>query len=464
MKRMRNWSDEWLAIALVMAVVLGVASFAAADLGNSDPGPRRVVPMGKCVKECVVDLIAAQHYDVGYVKVHWYDDFVKVEYVIEDTTWELREVHFMWDDNPIIAKPAPGQMQYGDENASGYYYTFNIPREYLCNCGDTKTTCTCDCYFAAHAVVWKAGCPEPDKATKTIYRDDVILPEEVDFKVWLGGSAEGLFRLEAKNDETSALNYDAYPAFCLDKQAENVAGFWYQGRVISDWDELEGVVDHPENIDLVEWIIKQRFRDTGYYCGQNVTPNNIQNAIWNLIDDPQIGLGCVAQKIVDAAYRARNSGQTKNIVTGCWEIAAMYVIDPVQFVTGDGGESNLQPMISWYWKPKDCPTPTATPTQTATRTPRPPTKTPTITQTPTRTHTPTQTPTGTPPPTHTPTRTSTKTPTWTPTHTATPTCTPPATPTLTPTPCSGKYETAWGFGSWEFDTSWGWSFSCCLED
>lgn len=457
MKRMRKWSDEWLAIALVTAIALGAASFAMADLGSTtNPGPRRLIPMGKCNKECVVDLIAAQHFDVGYVKVHHYDDYVKVEWVIEDRSWELREVHFMWGNEPITVKPAPGQMQFGDENASGWYYEVDIPRSYLCNCGEEKTDCGCDCYFAAHAVVWKEGCPEPAQA-KTIYRDDVKLPEKVDFRVWLGGASQGLFRLQAKNDETGSLNWDGYSAFCLDKQAENVSGFWYEGDVISDWDELEGVVDHPENMPMVEWIIKQRFRDTGYACNTNLTVHHIQNAIWHLIDDPQIGIGCPAQWIVDKAKWAHRRGETsytKNITTGCWEMAAMYVIDPIQYVMEDGTESNLQPMISWYWKKKDCPTPTPTPTQTQTR---PPTKTPTNTPTRPPTGTPTQTPTGTPPPTHT------ATPTWTPTMTYTPTCPPTKTPTLTPTPCSGKYETAWGFGNWPFDTSWGWSFQCCED-
>lgn len=444
----------------LVVVALLMALPAMADIETASTGPQRLVPLGKCTKECVQDLIAAQSYDVGYVRVRWYDDSVRVEYVIEDTSWELREVHFDFANEPITMKPAPGAMAYGDEDLSGHYYSFQIPRSYLCNCGDAKTggDCGCACYFAAHAVVWKAGCPEPARAnSKTIYNPDVQLPDEVDFRVWLAGF-DGLFRMETRNNETSALNWDNYSAFCLDKQAENIGGFWYRGRVISDWADLEGVVDHPENMDLVEWIIKQRFRDTGFYCGGNVTLHHIQNAIWHIIDDPQITLGCTAQHIVDAAYRARHAGETKNIVTGCWRMAAMYVIDPIQYVLENGSESNLQPMVSWFWQPTDCPT--ATPTATATNT-RPPTRTPTQTGTPTRTHTPTQTPTGTPPATFTPTNTATATATATRTATATATATQTSTPTMTPTPCTGKYETAWAFGSWEFDTSWGWSFECC---
>jgi hypothetical protein len=458
MKPFRKWTDEWLAIAVVMALILGAASFVYADLEKAVSGPRRLIPMGECNTHCEQDLIAAQHYDVGKVVVHWYDDEIKVDYIIEDTSWELREVHFGWFHEPLPPKAIPGQLQYGATDLSGQTYTFRIPRSYICNCGSEKTggDCGCDCIFAAHAVVWKAGCPEPS-AAKTIYRDDVTLPEEVDFRVWLGNASQGLFRLQAKNDETAALNWDSYSAFCLDKQAENVSGFWYRGRVISDWDDLEGVVDHPENMDLVEWIIKQRFRDTGFFCDTNVTVHHIQRAIWYLIDDPQINLGCVASAIVNAAYRARLAGDTsfaKNITTGCWEMAAMYVIDPYNYVLEDGSESDLQPMVSWYWKKRDCPTPTPTPTQTATR---PPTATPTKTHTPTITPTPSNTPTGTPPPTHTPTWTPTCTATATPTFTHTPTATP------TATPCSGKYETAWAIGAYEFEQNWGWFFECCPD-
>jgi len=427
----------------VIALLL-MAFPAFADL-QKPLGPRRVVPLGKCEKECVKDLIAAQQYDIGEVRVHWYEEYVRVEYVIDDTQWELREIHFGWFSKPLPSKAIPGQLQYGFDNLSGHYFTFDIPIEYVE-----------DCNFAAHAVVHKAGCPED--AAKTIYNPDLVLPETVKFRLWRAG-INGLFRLQIK-EPTGVLGWDGWSAYCLDKQAENRSGYWYEGRVISDWTGLEGVVNHPENMDLVEWIIKQRYLDTGFFCGEPVNRHNIQNAIWYLIDDPQIGIGCPARKIVDAAYRARRLGHTKNIVSGCWDWAAMYVIDPFEFVLGDGTSSNLQPIISWFMESVDCPTPTPTPTETATR---PPTATPSKTHTPRDTPTKTHTPTGTPPPSYTPTETPTDTPTATPTDTETPPPTPTDTPTMTPTPCEGHSETAWASGRYPFEQNWGWFFECCKD-
>lgn len=448
MKPLKEWKWEWLAVVIVVLMIMSWgACIASADVGNRTD--RRLVPLGKCEKECTRDLIAGQQYDVGEVTVHRYADYIRVEWIIDDHAWELQEVHFGWFSQPLPAKPAPGQMQFGDE-ASGWYYAVNIPMEYLCD--HSKTTEECDCLFAAHAVVHKAGCPEDDSVAKTIYEEGLVLPEDVRFRVWLAG-VDGLFRLQI-NDPTGVLGWDGWSAYCLDKQAQNIAGIWYDGTVISDWDELAGVVDHPENMDLVEWIIRQRYLETGIFCGEPVNRHNVQNAIWYLIDDPQIELGCVARSVVNAAYIARRNGNTKNVVTGCWDLAAIYVLNPVQYDLLDGGRTKYQPLVSWLHRPVDCPTATPTPTQTATR---PPTNTPTVTPTRSNTPTRTNTPTGTPPPTDTPTMTPTRTATETPTKTPTRTATP------TPTPCQGQSETAWAFGDYPFTQAWGWFFECCPD-
>jgi len=458
MKRVRDWTDEWLAIALVTSIVLGVSSFAFADLTKTDPGPRRVMPTTKCNNECKRDLIAAQTIDVGEVILHEYDDYFLVEYKIDVPGWELREVHFGWFYGALPSHAVPGQLQFGFENLSGTTYSWKIPRNLVCPHTKTTPVVKCACQFAAHAVVHKSGCPEPEKSTKTVYNENLVIPEEAMFRVWLGGSA-GRFRVEI--DDGGDLTYNGFSGYCLDKQADITAGYWYGAQIITDWDKLEGVVDHPENMPMVEWIIKQNYTNTGYLCGEVVQRWHVQQAIWNLIDDPQMSLGCVGNKIVDAAKWAHRRGETKNIVSWCWDYAAVWVLAPFNLCWDDwetGGDcTNYQPVISWMKERVECPTPT--PTATATRT-RPPTSTPTSTPTRTATRTATATPTGTytPPPTSTPTQTATSTPTSTKTATAT------KTPTLTPTPCRGRYETAWAVGCTPFTQSWGWFFQCGCED
>ena len=394
---------------------------------------------------CKVPLVAGQYYDAGDVFLTWGAENLTVTYVTANG-WSMSEVHFGWFAGGPPDHPPPGQLQYGFVGLDTTAYQFEIPRSEICPQKNGK--CDCSCYFVAHAVVNKEKPCEKENASKTIYAQDFQLPKYTQYRAYLAGSA-AKYRLEMRGDYP--LNGNGFNGWCLDRNTEVRSGRWYDAAVLWDWEDLDGIVDHPENMDLVEWIVNQNMVGRRSYCGAIVNRDNVQNAIWYLVDDPQIGIGCVARAIVNDAYRNR---ATKVITRNCWGLRATFVLAPLYSYICDAEENcvltpdhKVQPMISDYYGVDQCPT--ATPTATET-----PTRRPSSTPTPTATRTATSTPTATP--------TGTRTPTLTPT--STPTATPSATPTATstPTPCTTtQTETAWAQGDYPFDLGWGWSFQCC---
>ncbi|MDF1702229.1 MAG: hypothetical protein P1V36_13820 [Planctomycetota bacterium] len=105
-----------------------------------------------------------------------------------------------------------------------------------------------------------------------------------------------------------------YDGFCVDAGRSIRPGRDYTVEVYSSYDPSFAtldLVDRPENMDLVNWVINQDFTALGYTYG------DIQKAIWTLIDDKHTGggLGSYSQARVD-------------------EIVAMALIAGVGFVPG----------------------------------------------------------------------------------------------------------------------------------
>jgi len=394
--------------------------------------------------DCTRRLIAGQNIDVGYVGLRWEDHKLKVSYIIEAPGWELKEVHFGWWDKeenlPIHA--VPGQLQYGREGLSASEHSFTIDKDNLCtfNKGSTpfeKCHDRCPCWFAAHAVVER-----PCLKDKGIYKPGNYATAAQMKVTRQGRSSYFNVQIDAQGIDATVNN-----GWCLDARKEIPEGLWLDSEVLYEWDELENVIDNPENMPYIQWIARQNYVGRTTRCGTIVQRDHVQNAIHNLAHDR--GIGCVATALVN---EARAALRTKNIAPSCWEMAADFVLTP-RFCTmvapPDGFACiEYQPIYSYRYERETCPTNTPTPTMTDT-----PTKIPTRTKTPTR-RPPTETPTGTftPPPTDTPT----------PTHTHTPTAT--ATATATSTPCPPQRETAWAYGSVEFGIGWGWFFECCEDD
>jgi len=443
MKSVKYWDDEWLAIAVVSALMLLCASFVAADVIHKPivavSGEPVVMPFTSGAN-CSFPLIAAQNIEVGEVLLTWTDTHLWVTYLITDYDWTITEANFGWQETPF-PYAIPGKLQRVFDHLTTQALQFKIPR----------TEVHSDLYFAAHAVVKSTTpCSAGTKHLTPNQRNNPHLPSYTSFRAYQGGS-RAMFRLELEG--APPFNRNGFNGWCLDRQRKVRTGQTYDARVITDWDELAGIVDHPENIHYVEWIMEQNFVGREIVCGKIVTRRHVQLAIWNLLDDPKKPMTCVPRALVRRALSHKGPHQ-KSTTRNCWGTQAIFVLDPLyKTYMDDSGQQivspnhKVQPMIVDLRGIIECPSPT--PTQTPTEKPSP-SPTPTPSNTPTATPTPTGT--WTPPPT----------PTYTPTATPTPTCKPSKTPT--PTPCvTVSSETAWAQGQYWFNQKWGWSFRCSDE-
>ncbi|HDS63238.1 MAG TPA: hypothetical protein ENN52_03745 [Methanofollis liminatans] len=239
------------------------------------------------------DLIAGQHTDAGDVLVWNDDDYLYVKFLAKDG-WCLAETHLavagVLADIPqtgngkpqanngkskvgngkqqtVNGNPIPGQFAYGDSyDPCVGSDTFLIPLDEV-----GRGTL----YVAAHAVVQKPGgldCLEG------------VLPDEVTMRVtfqYLGGPA---YLPEVTVTGGTTLD-GIYPGWCVNTGTNIEKDRDYLAAVYSSYGTIPpGAIDHPENLDLVNWIINQGF--VGQTGGNGTyTFGDVQRAIWRLVDD-----------------------------------------------------------------------------------------------------------------------------------------------------------------------------------
>ncbi|MEZ4811265.1 MAG: hypothetical protein R2819_12970 [Allomuricauda sp.] len=77
-----------------------------------------------------------------------------------------------------------------------------------------------------------------------------------------------------------------YGAWCVDVDLSLGADQCFEAEVFSSYETLpDGKFEHPENFDLVNWILNQNFIGTESPSGGTYTFGDVQWAIWELIDD-----------------------------------------------------------------------------------------------------------------------------------------------------------------------------------
>ena len=75
-----------------------------------------------------------------------------------------------------------------------------------------------------------------------------------------------------------------HDAWCVTPDTQIVYGKTYTGVELSLADAA-GYVLKPQNLDLVLWVINQKYVGKPSQAGGNFTLGDVQNAIWLLIDD-----------------------------------------------------------------------------------------------------------------------------------------------------------------------------------
>lgn len=216
----------------------------------------------------VTDLIAGKQYDVGDIIITNDESNIYVTYLINEPGWymKLSHMHVAQFEHEIPqnhkGNPKIGKFEYQMEHNKAIEYTIAVP--YTWPAGT-------DIVVAAHAVV------DFDE-TMTNLPDNAHL---------IAGSGTTQSYLTDYISEAGTLNGE-YNAWCIDYGHAIYLGVPYEANVYSSIGDLSklGQVDHPENLDKVNWLINQGFiGQTSSYAGSEFIHMDIQYAIWHIVDD-----------------------------------------------------------------------------------------------------------------------------------------------------------------------------------
>jgi hypothetical protein len=103
-----------------------------------------------------------------------------------------------------------------------------------------------------------------------------------------------------------------------------------------------GLIEFPENLDLVNYIINRDLVGSASSCGVNeyFTYGDVQRAIWELLDDGQStgGLGAWSQCHVDEIV-ADADANGEGFVPGCDELIVVILVPHTS--TGEAVQANI---------------------------------------------------------------------------------------------------------------------------
>lgn len=274
----------------------------------------------ECEKTCstdTTDILTEGGMDVGDLSVTIDGMNMVVTYEIKDLRYNLTGTHL------YVSKYAPARWNWGDFDykhldVQGRTDTFIIN---LASIGATAKT---PLYVAAHAEgEMMAGLGDP-----SIDDFNASLPDEpVTMTVsWPGGTGS-YFETTISNGGALDGTWDGY---CVDTDHEIEPGATYSAEVVSSYDPAigqYGLVDFPENFDMVNWIMNQdyvggRAMDMGTF-----TFGDVQRAYWTLLEDwvSTAGLGEWSQAHVDEIVQEATAwGQ--GFLPGCGEEVAVLLV------------------------------------------------------------------------------------------------------------------------------------------
>jgi len=127
--------------------------------------------------------------------------------------------------------------------------------------------------------------------------------------------------------ETTSLFGDYY-GWCVDTDKTIGKEFSYPADVWSSYGDLPaGLIEFPENLDLVNWILNQEIVKTPSVGFGNFTYGDVQRAIWALVDDEQAdgGLGPWDQDRVDQILAAAMT-HGEGFVPDCGDLVGVILV------------------------------------------------------------------------------------------------------------------------------------------
>ena len=230
------------------------------------------------------DLIAGQHEVAGQLTVTNDADNLYISYDA-DTDWFIDAVHVaVGYDVSDLPQTKKGNPQIGN---------FDYAADYELSDGADLTIPLADIGFASGDQVTIAAHAEVRYLTG--YEADLgalELAETVDFSVAYPGG-DSYFNTTISGEGT-------FDGFCVDLDHYITPGATYSATPVSSYDlAADGLVDNPDNLDLVNYIVNQD------YVGEwGATYREIQRAIWTVIDARTSDIGgsdTLVDEIVDDA-------------------------------------------------------------------------------------------------------------------------------------------------------------------
>jgi hypothetical protein len=282
------------------------------------------------------DLLAGQYTDAGDVIITSDSENLYVQYVTADG-WCLTETHLQvsTDPNAIPQKkgnPAPGKFEYKRKYdcVTEDTYVIALPEDWQ---GTTV-------YVAAHAVVRNiVGYEDPN-----LEEFNDTLPDTATITVTYPGTAFGSPSYFDTTVTNGGILDGIYDGYCIDTDRTISANTSYDVQVFSSYDaDLAslGLVEFPENLDLVNYILNRNYIGQPSVAGGNFTYGDIQRAIWALIEDAQStsGLGSWSQARVDEIL-ADALGNGEGFTPGCDQVVAV-ILNPVNATGGTSGQITI---------------------------------------------------------------------------------------------------------------------------
>jgi len=269
------------------------------------------------------DLLAGQYTDVGDVLV-WNDDAtLYVKYDVTDADWCITETHLQVSTSldAIPQKkgnPIPGHFEINESHDPCI-----SEKEYVY---DISWAVGTELFVAAHAVVGtQAGFEDPN-----LDNFAAALPDQVTMSVTYP-FANGPAYFPTTTVSGGTVLDGTYEGWCVDTEHEIYENVGYTANVYSSYEELPaGVVDRPENLDLVNWVINQGFVGKVSPGGFGTyTYGDVQRAIWELIDDGQSASGLGSwdgRRVTEIVMAAQTNGE--GFIPGCDDYVAV-LLQPV---------------------------------------------------------------------------------------------------------------------------------------
>lgn len=269
-----------------------------------------------------VDFLAGQHTKVGTISALQNDDMLTVVYNV-DPGYCLSEVHLhvaIKNGNTWVypfpttksGLPIPGRFDYKQEGL-GCASTWSKEVDLIALGWQPGYAI----YVAAHGVV-RFGTGSP-----------LVLPGQVDMQLYGPGTVFGAPSYLDVEVLTEGVMKGWYDSYCIDTDRsisvneEDI----YKAKVHFSYSpEAAALVEYPENLDLVNFILNQDWVGKTSPSGGKYTYGDVQWAIWTLIEDEPCCVGYDINRVNEILAHTYANGD--GFVPECGE-KMMLVLEPV---------------------------------------------------------------------------------------------------------------------------------------